>query len=108
MTVCAGIMPMSPELSQFLRLFGALCFGRCALDSLDDLLARAFVYFATAAALFSGRNQPPVNAPLIGRNGDWVGASRWEGERMGGVQKGCLNDSPGRGREPLSSRCAAV
>jgi hypothetical protein len=68
-------MPMSPELSQFLRLSDALWFGRCALDSLHGLLARAFVYFATAAAPLYGRNQPPANAPLIGRNGDWVGAS---------------------------------
>jgi hypothetical protein len=36
---CAGIMPMSPEWSQYLRLSGALCFGKWALDSLHALLA---------------------------------------------------------------------
>jgi hypothetical protein len=75
---CPGILPMSPELSQFPRVSGALVFGKCALDSrhLPVSQPATFVYFAIAARVCL-QPQPAshVNAPLIGRNDDWVGAS---------------------------------
>jgi hypothetical protein len=47
----------------------------CTLDSLNAMLACAFVYFGDWRRVpVYGRNQPSLDDPLIGRS-DWVGAS---------------------------------